>query len=59
VHIRGYDDLNFHIPSAARTLHLWSCERTWVESSMISIMDEFNHRLMEIRRWHPMRYSQN
>jgi len=33
--------------------------RTWVESSMISIMDGFNHRLMEIRRWHPMRYSQN
>ncbi len=24
--IRGYDDPNFHIPSGALTLHLWSCE---------------------------------
>jgi len=26
IRIRGYDDPNFHIPSAALTLHLWSAK---------------------------------
>ena len=26
IRIRDYDDRNFHIPSIAFTLHLWSCE---------------------------------